>query len=396
VIAVLFVFVLAGMAASLATFGGTIHKEHKAAREEVKSFYCAEAALNEAYAHLVEVGEADLLALAYPRTVDTSTYAVTTTLGWVDPDLRLDRIRLRAAGSAGGAPEGVELMVYKVPTGFYRWAAFGDRWVQLNSNSLIDSYDSKDGPYPEKVAWVNDFGNVGSNGDIMMDSNTQVYGDTVAGPTGITDDSASGTLIYGELSNAAVPEMMDPIAIPPIGSMGAYNVAGAQTLPSGDYHFTSVEIGGSLLVQGPARIVVDDLTLRSNAKWVIDATNGPVEIYGTGDFDLRSNSVMTSVAQRSRDVSVFLTGQNLVAPEDTIALDSNSDFTGTIYAPNADLKLDSNFSVFGAIRAGAIELSSNSHLHFDEDLLYDPNIPPVYERVSWRRLSRREVAAFGL
>jgi hypothetical protein len=41
--------------------------------------------------------------------------------------------------------------------------------------------------------------------------------------------------------------------------------------------------------------------------------------------------------------------------------------------------------------AKSIEMASNSQVHFDESLLYDPDAADVFERVAWRRLSRAEI-----
>ncbi len=397
VIVVLFLVVLGGLAASLAAFGGTLHKEHARGREYTKSFYLAEAGLNEAYAHLLTNGEADVLAMAYPADLDKGSYLVETVLGSVDPDLRLDRLRMRAVANSGRYSKGVQLMIWKVPTGFFRWAAFGDTGVKIDSNSMIDSFDSKDGPYDHSLPWVGDFGNVGSNADIVIDSNSSIYGDAIVGPVGALDDSSPGIVVSGMVAAAEVSEVFDPIVVPAIGSMGSLNVVANTTLAAGDYHFTSLEVspGGTFTLQGPARIVLDDAVVRSNSKWVIDATNGPVEIYAEGDFDLRSNSTVTSIAGQARDISVFITSTNSGPGASTIALNSNSDFVGTIYAPNADLVIESNFELYGAVRAGSVTLNSNTQLHFDEDLLYDPGVPLVYERLSWRPLSASEVSDLG-
>jgi len=390
--AVFFMLALGGMAAALATLSGNVHKEHEEARGMTRSFYAAEAGVNEAFSTLVAGAEPALQATAYPRSLSTMDYSVLADYGATHPDIRLDRIRLHSVGDAGTGPEGVQLMVYKVPTGFFNWGIFGDRYVQLNSNVLIDSYNSADGPYSGQNG---DFGNVGSNGDITLDANVQTWGDVMTGPTGTLDDSAPQVDVSGTLGSNEELEVLDPIVVPSFPTSGNLNVPSSTFLGAGDYHFDSVNVNGTLTVQGPARIVVDDMLLQSNAEWVIDATNGPVEIYGTGDFDLRSNSTLTTNSQRARDVSIMISSTNIGPNPSNISLNSNSDFVGTVYAPNADIVVSSNFEIFGAIKAGSVELASNAQLHFDEDLLYDPGVPPIFERVSWRRLSRQEITALG-
>jgi hypothetical protein len=396
IVAVLFMLVLGGMAASLVAMNGAFHKEHQRSREATLSFYLAESGINEAYASLVTVGDTATKTMVYPRTLGQGTYSVEQLYGQDDDTvIRLDRVRLRSVGDGGEGPVGVELMTWKVPTGSFRWGIFGDEWVDIDSNSLVDSYNSNDGPYDPNTA--NDFGNVGSNGSVNIDSNSQIYGEAMVGPTGTLDDSDPGVLVAGETGVLATPEPMPVIVVPSIAVSGALIVNGAMTLPPGDRHLSALTVngGGTLTVQGPARLVLDSAVVKSNSTWIIDATNGPVEIYGTGTFDLRSNSTLTTIAQHARDISLSITSSNLTPPAATIAFNSNASFIGTIYAPNALVSLASNFGLFGAVKAKQVRINSNSNLHFDEDLLYDPNVPQIYERLAWRPLSMAEVTALG-
>ena len=395
-VALLLVLALAGMAMSLFTLNKATHSSTERKCEEIAAFYVAEAGLNEAWAILTERSSDDLLATVYPRTLDRRSYRVQATIGRTSPALRIDRVRIRAAASEGATDTGMELMIRDVPTGRFGWGIFGDAGVLMNSNSLIDSYNSAIAPYDPRASPTSRFGNVGSNRNITLDSNLMVYGDVYAGVTGVIDDSAPGITINGETGALSEPEDMPAIVVPAIPASRALNVGGNMTLPAGDYHFPSLSIRGSLTVQGPARLVLDSAVLGSNASWTIDATNGPVEIYATGTFDLRSNSILRSITGQPRDVSINITSSNIPPSTSTIAFNSNSQFYGTIYAPYANAVIDSNFEIYGAIKAGSVTLASRSAIHYDEDLLYDPTRRPIYERLSWRRLSSAEVKALGL
>jgi putative adhesin len=234
---------------------------------------------------------------------------------------------------------------------------------------------------------------VGSNQDIELSSNVGVFGDATPGPSGVVIDSAPAADVYGATSPADEPVVLDPVVVPSIPlSGGPLTVAGAKTVGPGPVHYKAVTVkaGGTLKIKGPATVVIDDLAVLSNANVIIDSASGPVEIYGTGDFELRSNSTITTLGQHAKDLSVFLTGDTDAFPAPIITLNSNSDFIGTIYAPEADLKLDSNFELFGAVVAESVTLASNSALHFDEDLLYEDGVEPQYEQLSWRVLSAQE------
>ena len=281
-------------------------------------------------------------------------------------------------------------MVYHVPTGKFQFAIFGANGVKLNSNVMIDSYDPDDGPYPDKADFVNDYGNVGSFDKIAIDSNVEIHGDALVDVDGVFDDDAPGIVVTGDQEARELSVDMPAIVVPSYPNKGALTVSGAVTIPPGNHHYGSLTVSkGTLTVKGPATLVLDAFSLKSGTKLAIDAADGPVKIYGTGNFVLASNSTVTTSTQRATDLEVQITTNNTVGGK-IVDLSSNTEFMGTIYAPNAKLTITSNFEVFGGIKAGFIEMASNSKIHFDEDLLYDEKVKGVFELVSWRRLSRDE------
>jgi hypothetical protein len=360
-------------------------------RDETHSFYVVEAGMNEAFATLDVQGKDALLALAYPRTFGAGTYSVEVELGEDDPDLMDHRIRLTATGGEGREQAAIEVIARAVPNGKYLYAAFGDDGVLLNSNVVIDSFDSNEGPYPG-VQPAGYLGNVGSNQDIELDANVEIYGDAVPGPSGVLIDSDPQTYVSGATSSAEAEVVLEPIEVPVIKASPPLSFSGKKTLGPGSAHYKGITVkaGGNLKLVGPAVIVIDKFDLLSNSNLLIDATGGPVEIYATGDFELHSNSSVTTLSQQAKDVSFYLTADTDAKPAPVVSLKSNTEFIGTIYAPNADLTLDSNFEVFGAVMAESLTLASNATLHFDEDLMYLDGVESDYEQVSWRVLSERE------
>lgn len=360
-------------------------------RDETRSFYVVEAGMNEAFSTLDVQGKAALLALDYPRSFASGTYSVAVVLGEDDPDLSNHRIRLTATGGEGRAQAGIEVIAIAVPNGKYLYATFGDDGVELASNASIDSFDSNEGPYPG-VMPAGELGNVGSNQDIKLNANVEIYGDATPGPDGVLIDGAPQIYVSGATSPADDPVVLPPVVVPNIAASPPLTVTGKKSFGPGAVHYKAVTVkaGGNLKLIGPATIVVDDLALLSNSNLVIDATGGPVEIYGTGDFELNSNSGVTTLSNQAKDVSLYLTADTDAKPKPLVAFNSNSDFTGTIYAPEADIVLSSNFEVFGAVVAETVKLASNASVHFDEDLLYLDGVEPDYEQLSWRVLSQPE------
>jgi hypothetical protein len=393
VLALLLLLALGGITASLSVLNLRLGNEHGRAREDLRAFCVAEGGLNEAYSVLLTEGFDGMGALDYPRAAGSGSYRAALIDGRDDHAVDVDHVRLRSVGSAGGEPAGVQLMVHHVPTGPYEFALFGSEGLEMHSNVQVDSFDSKDGAYPSGAEFVNDFGNVGSFEAVSIASNVDIHGDALVGPDGVFADASPGVLVSGDQEAREIGVEMPLITVPSYPTKGVLTTSGTVTIPSGNHHYTALTVGsGKLKVVGPATLVVDDLLVRTNAEFEVDATNGPVKIYATGDFELRSNSRFTTTTGRARDLEVLITSSNLVGAT-TIDLSSNSDFMGTIYAPAARIELASNFEVFGAVKAAFVEVASNTRVHFDEDLLYDPDAADVFERMSWRRLSPAEVEA---
>ena len=106
-----------------------------------------------------------------------------------------------------------------------------------------------------------------------------------------------------------------------------------------------------------------------------------------------TTSIVTNTGS-ARDIELLITTNNQTGGKvggKIVDINSNAKFMGAIYAPNAKIKLPSNFVVYGAVKAAFVEMASNGLLHFDEGLLYDPNVQDIFTVVSWRRLSQVEI-----
>jgi len=293
VLSLMLVLALGGLTATLAMLNLRLHQEHERAREDLRAFCVAEAGLNEAYAVLKDKSVAGVRDIVYPRESGSGSYRVELVDGRDDTQIDLDRVRLRCVGEAGRGPAGAQLMVDHVPTGDFRFAIFGANGVKLNSNVMVDSYDLSKGPYPDKADFVGEYGNIGSFKKISIDSNVEVHGDALVGEDGVFDDDAPGVLVSGDQEAGELKVEMPPIKVPVYPNKGTLKVSTKTSLPSGNYHYSSLAIGGGkLTVKGPATLVLDTFTMSSNTALDLDTTNGPVKIYVTGNVKLASNSTI--------------------------------------------------------------------------------------------------------
>jgi hypothetical protein len=316
---------------------------------------------------------------------------------------------LRANGVENGIGSAQELTVRAVPNTIWMYGAFGRESLHMDANARIDSYDSSLGSYASQA--VNGSGNglhaltngdAGSNGPIWMDVNGTIWGDSIAGP-GHSTTILGNASVTGTTTPASALVTLPAINVPSYPSSGALTVTGTQTLPSGNYNFTSLRVNASksLTITGPANVVCTNLELRSNSELLVDATNGIVTFYVIDDFLMNSNSQFRSVDSVPANLRINLLSDNVINPEvsvqlDEIAFDSNTQLHGCVLAPNAHVEIDSNFQMFGSLMARSVDLDSNARFHFDEALLdATANGIPTYETIAWREVAFTAGSNYG-
>ena len=378
-------------------------QENQGSQESLSALYACEAGLSAAVRDIA-LGKTGTLGTETNPVVygGQSYWVVATPIGD-------GRTSLAAYGREDRAAMGVEAVVQPDPESFFRWAAFGEELLAMDSNARTDSYDGSLNPgvnsYPTQQingsgsnAYANANGDVGSNGNITMDSNIGVFGDASPGPTGtVTGDLANITGATTPMPDSLeLPDVIVP-AIPLSAGTDAFNnylVAASGTLTDGRYHFNTfaVAINKTLTIQGPATIVCSDFNLKSGASVVIDSSGGPVEFFVLNDFVLNSNTRIYSTTYSPLDVAFNLLSDNILDPdvdvtfdEDLIDFDSGSKLYGTIFAPSAEITIDSNFEQFGSLVARRTNLFSDARIHYDERLAsVSQEAQNVFTTLCWR------------
>lgn len=395
VFAIIIAITIAVLAMALLATNLSTEKARVAGKDSQRAFYAAEAGLSDAYVRISN--ETIDFTGAPPYFVGTPanpiSLAETTYFVEIEPVGDYGYI-LSSTGIDNNYVAKLELRILQPPSGFFQYAAFGAEGVNLKSNSFIDSYNSSNGSYASQIQAGNDFalenGQVGSNKDIIMGSNSVIHGDATPGPVGFLDDTAPGAVVTGSVAQAEEEFPFPPIEVPMIPSTGTLSGTTDVTLGPGDVHLDSLLLSGgaTLTIIGPATVIIDEYQMKSGSEMVFDAANGEIDLYGTGNFVLESNTTMTTFTESAVDVTIFLSGDNMSpGAGDKVQLSSNADFNGAIYAPNIEYSLGSNFNVFGSIICGLLDLSSNGAIHFDEALLYaDDGEVTNYDVALWRKL----------
>lgn len=397
VIVALLLAAVAMLSLTLLTTLRSSQQENQGSRESLSALYMCEAGLSAAVRDLAQGGTGDLGTAQNPIDSGDQSYWVQGT------PLGDGRTSLRSIGRDDKAEMGVEVVVQPDPDSFFRWAAFGEELLHMDSNARTDSYDSSIDPGVNSYTlqaingsgsnqYANSNGDVGSNGNITMDSNIGVYGDASPGVTGtVTGDLDN---ITGSTTPLSYGLELPDVIVPSITSSGDYTVAVNDTLASGSYHFTDfrVETNKILTIHGPATIVCDNFKLKSGAQVIVDPADGPVKFYVINDFVLNSNTQIYSNTYSPLDVAFNLLSDNILDPgvdvsfdEDLVDFDSGSKLYGTIFAPSAEITIDSNFEQFGSLVARRAYLYSNARIHYDELLAtVSQTAQNVFTTLCWR------------
>ncbi|MBL8862461.1 MAG: hypothetical protein JNK02_10675 [Planctomycetes bacterium] len=390
--ALLSVTVLAGFSAALLTVNVVGSREQTGEEARTQARYVSQAGLSEAMLRLKRGEDPNVGSAEAPMAFGGARF-------WVEADVPSGNLtRMRATGFDGRAGARMELVVREVPNTIWRYGAFGREFLHMDSNARVDSYDSSLGTYASQAvngsgssAYALGNGHVGSNGAVHLDQNAKVWGDAIAGPNHTTT-VLGNAVVTGSTAPASAPMDLPSISVPTYTAYGSVSFNANTTIPSSNRTYANVVVGNNrtLTVNGPASLVMSNLTLRSGSRVVIDPTNGPVEIYVIDSFVMNSNSQMYPTSYRPEHFSLKLLSDNVINPEvnvqlDTVDFDSNSSIHGTIYAPDAAITFDSNFELFGAIIARSIDIDSNSRFHFDEALTDALAMgDPTFETVCWR------------
>jgi hypothetical protein len=364
-------------------------REQRATKDKIRAEYVAEAGLAAAVVARQSGGNGALGNVDAPVALGDSRYWVEVT------EVNADLITLTSTGFDDRDGARLELTLRREIDSIWEWAAFGDDFTSLDSNARVDSYDSTLGTYASQFngTFALENGNVGSNGNVMLNSNAHIWGDATPGPGGTTQVTGNA-IVEGSTSPSPKPVDLPEIVLPSYAPLGPMVVNTTLVLGPGDYQYTDflAKSNSIVTVTGPANFVFTNFIMRSNAQFRIDSTNGPVKMWVVDDFTLSSNTSLGPLNGKPSALEVNLLSDNVIDPEvivdlDVIDLDSNAKMWGTIYAPNATIEVDSDFELFGSLVARSVDLDSNSVVHFDEALSEERADGEEYwERVAWRAL----------
>jgi len=285
-------------------------------------------------------------------------------------------------------------------TKLFDHGAFGDDGVELQSQALVDSYDSRQGEYGGTN--IGEKGDTGTNathiGAISLNSNATIYGNAIAGPESDPEQaivSRANGLITGEsLALSSLKEMPSVTAPDSLPFRGSYLLDGDgvdSISVSGEYTSFGLDNSAKLTITDNVILyITGEFSMLSNTQ--LDIAQGvEVTIYLGGSFTQTSNTQINNLSQDPTGFMVFGTDSF----NGTMQWNSNTEFYGAVYAPKATIEYNSNADFYGSIAGSFLNLGSNTRIHYDEalgELKFDLGNGEIssYEVRSWQQKSMTE------
>jgi len=324
-------------------------------------------------------------------------------------DVDGDTYRVRAKAKVDGELRLVEAVVVREPVGYFPWryGVFSDETLTLASNPKIDSYSSSAGSYSSQVtpgpdAHANERGSVGSNGDIVLSSNVDVWGDANPGPSHAvtipgTSSVSGSTTPLSNSQDMPAPTWSVPAAADCVTTTG-YDVPltrttpGITTLGPGKYVFSSINVDhvhAVVRLEGTASDTIEIYITGGAAAtddpslWIEKGVFKPahggtlaeglptVKIYNVGKIQLESGPTLIGTPGGGAPKLQYFSSYTSDLSDSSdlgVVLDSNVDFYGAIYAPGAAVEIDSYARIYGGVSGKQVFVASNARIHYDEDL----------------------------
>ena len=282
----------------------------------------------------------------------------------------------------------------------YDTAMYAQRTITFNGNGIeIDSYDSTD-PLHSTNGYYNYAtrlagGDVSTSSGIINIGNANINGKLRTGPTGSYNLGANGFVgdlnFYGpgvqagwyqndfnmEVKTITAPNT-NTFTTPTGSGTNKYILSGGGYALNGDLRLSS---GETLLVSGNATLYVSGNVDMSGSSEVRILPGAALKIYVAG-----ASSKFTAV-NNFGNASAF---EYLGLPSNTsVTWSGNSDYVGTVYAPNASFSAggggSSIYDFQGACVVDTVKMNGHFKFHYDEAL---KRVGPMsgFIVTSWREL----------
>lgn len=229
----------------------------------------------------------------------------------------------------------------------------------------IDSYDSPEGPYASGSAHQN--GDLCSNGTITVSGNANVEGDIRTTDVVLNGGAMTITGVVEDALDLATPPPIDFGDAVTDNDNGTIGLTDAGTNPldnssvSTPGFYDLVLNNDENLTLAPGTYIFDDIEMHGTSSLTL---TGPTTIYLDDDLEMHGGTVINTT-QNPADLTIIADGDS---DGSIIEINGNSEFYGSILAPNSEIKLTGTADYYGAIIGRTVVFGGTFGFHLDESL----------------------------
>lgn len=290
----------------------------------------------------------------------------------------------------------VRVNIDRLYDSIFDFGVFADEGFHMNSNTVIDSYDSLSGFYEDQERGSKGYAGTNSNerDSIVLDSNARIFGNVAAG-AGTTEEqldsvintSAPGTYIEGrkymlkepfEMNcDSSLEKLIDNLDYKGDFITGKTENTVLGESDCGTYSSFVIDKNCTVTVEGNVTVYVTgiegetgEFRMENNSTLQIadDGHSTLTLIFGRTTFLQKSNSSVNNLSKIPSNLLILGTSEFDSEIMDEMHWNSNTDLFGAIVLPNAYLHYDSNYDLYGSIVCRYIDFNSNASIHYDEAL----------------------------
>ncbi|MEW6327311.1 MAG: pilus assembly PilX N-terminal domain-containing protein [Thermodesulfobacteriota bacterium] len=393
--ALLFLMVLTVLGTTAVVISSTDIKIGGNYRLSKQAFYDAEAGIQYAIKN-IENGLISESLILPSNLGDSVAVSYTVPDGfYFDSNITLTNVdtnnyKFQVTGNAANNTSSTIEVVIKRET-LLNYGIFGDDEIDMKNSGAAYSYDSSETPNPTPADSTGE-ADIGSNEHVITHNGTIVDGDIALG-----EDESGNDAVYEEHGGSPGPTVtgvegvdVDRVNPDPLGIIGGDLATTFAAVSSGSNdnawggivgNTINLGNGDTMTLRGKAggaNYYVTSIDLKKDSELIIDASDGPVNIYLTGSLDTHN------------DATINLNG---LPPDFTIYSNSTakidfkhgSTFKGTVYAPYADIDMKNSSEVYGILWGKTVDIKNSGQFFFDTSLK-DKFASNDISIVSWREV----------
>jgi hypothetical protein len=310
--------------------------------------------------------------------------------------------------------------------------------IDLQGNTLTNSYDSRGMTGSTPPTLSNDGGDVGTNGNLNVAGHVQVNGNIYSPRTGVGTCAEGSVTAVSETGNVDVDptrvvKLPTVVAYPPPAMPSPSPVAAAAISSAGTSATTCPllgltaglncnVVGDDIIVQG-SNLSLPSVSISGHVNLVLVANSPPPEYFFNSIALAGGATIKARATSNTQAVLVSIVGKNpdntdIPTPIDfvggtyagvdgcatcsaydasmlqfvyggngTINLTGNNDAAATIYAPNAHLAMQGTADLYGSVLASTMTIPGTVDIHYDRRLGRDFYVAgrPLVGTFTWKR-----------